>query len=227
VADDYITAHLNRLFDGALQPRRQRQVERHWTAYPPLAGRAPREVATIVADAYHPDHNLVAGALLAAHRDRAGQPTDTEMVFLLCAARPLVLMIDPTDRHADSRASLWSSVACRLAHLDVAEVAASPVPFLVALLGRIRPDAAKHPSEPARQTFPPEVQFEALTNRRASHDHGTAGSAIARIYLDAARHQRGWHIVARYTLDRHANRPPRSSVARHRRRIAEDIGYVA
>src|SRR4051812_35904545 len=72
VADDYITAHLNRLFDGALQPRRQRQVERHWTAYPPLAGRAPREVATIVADAYHPDHNLVAGALLAAHRDRAG-----------------------------------------------------------------------------------------------------------------------------------------------------------
>lgn len=227
MADDYITAHLRQLRSTALRERRQRVTRQHWSTYAALAGTSLDEAATIVADAYHPDHNLVASALLAAHRDRAGQPTEAEMVFLLCAARPLVLMLDPTDRHGDSRASLWSSVACRLAHLDPNEVAGSPAPFLVALLGRIRPDSMKHPSEPRPQTFATVVEFDALVARRTVGTHDTANRAIARVYLDAARRQRGFDLVAEYTLEPTSRGLARSTISRHRRRIAEDIGYVA
>ena len=50
---------------------------------------------------------------------------DAEIVVLLVAARPLVLMLDPSDRNHDSRAALWASVARRLRALEPNHVAAS------------------------------------------------------------------------------------------------------
>ena len=98
--------------------------------YPALAGRSVDEAAAIAADAYHRDHNAVAAALLAAHRDRSSIADDAEIVVLLVAARPLVLMLDPSDRNHDSRAALWASVARRLRALEPDHVAASPVPLI-------------------------------------------------------------------------------------------------
>lgn len=224
---DFITAHLSQLRHTALSQRRQLRLQRHWRPYPALAGRTPSQVADIAADAYHRDHNAVAAALLAAHRARVGQPTDAEMAFLLCAARPMVLLIDPSDRYGDSRASVWSSVACRLARLDPDEIAASATPFLVALLGRIRPDAAKHPSEPRRLVVAHEAQFDRLAERRVAARHDTANRAIARVYLDAASRHRSWDVVARHLLDLDVDHTPSSTVSRHRRQIARHIGYVA
>ena len=147
--NDYITANLNRLYAIWLTQRRQRQTRQQWLRHPALSGRSVTDVAAIVADAHHPDHNDVAGALLAAHRSSVGPASETAMVLLLCAARPLVLVLDPADRYGDSRASVWAVMVNRLNSLEPQTVAASPVPFLVALLGRVRPDASRYPSEPA------------------------------------------------------------------------------
>jgi hypothetical protein len=226
VAHDYITANLNQRFDAYLQPRRQHHTRQHWQHYPALASRDVQQAAAVVADANHPDHNTVAAALLAAHRDRPGQPTDTEMILLLAAARPLVLSLDPTDRYHDSRASLWMSVAARLARLTPGDITANPTPFLVALYGRIRPDAAKHPSEPAPLHTTDDLDTLAA-HRNRSRDE-VADIAIARIYLAAARRDRGWNAITRYVeVGRTRSRIHPHTVARHRRRIAQTIGYVA
>ena len=226
---DYITASLQHQYELSLHQRRQRLTRTHWASYPALAHRSIPTVAAIVADAYHPDHNTVAAALLAAHRARPGQPTDTEMVLLLCAARPLVLLLDPTDRYRDSRASLWTSVARRYAVLDPVTVADSAVPFLVALLGRIRADAVRHPSEPVRdirRSIPvDETELEALLARGCTHD--VPDIAIARLYLAAASEQHGWNELTRYATTSHRGHVPRGRAARHRIRIAKQIGYVA
>ena len=52
--------------------------------------------------------------------------------------------------------------------------------------------------------------------------------AIARVFLAAARQDRGWDDLARYAaVGRNRSGVHPSRVARHRQRIAASIGYVA
>ena len=159
--DDYITANLNRHYAICLTHRRQRQTGEQWRVRPrpggPTGGRGRGDRRRRPPPRPQPGRR----ALLAAHRD--GRPaSETAMVLLLAAARPLVLALDPADRFHDSRASLWSAVANRLSALDPDDVAANPVPFLVALLGRIRPYALRHPSEPAGPIAASDAELELL-----------------------------------------------------------------
>jgi len=224
--DDYITANLNRHFAACLTHRRQREASAQWREVPGLAGRAVSELAAVVADSHHLDHNQVAGALLAAHRD--GRAPDTAMALLLSAIRPLVLVLDPADRFHDSRASLWSAVATRLSRLNPDDVAASTVPFLVNLIGRIRPYARRHPSEPAGPIAASDAELELLLTRVHDPAHDVPAVAIARLDLAIARQDRGWADLTRYAAaGRNRSGVYPSRIARHRRRLAEAIGYVA
>lgn len=222
---DYITGTLNGRYQSCLTRTRRRRTECHWRSYPILAGRSIEAVAAIVGDANHPDHNAVAAALLITHRDRQPFDDDTEMTLLLCAARPLVLALDPGDRHDDSRAVLWCSVARRLQLLVPDDVATAQVPFLVALLGRLRPDA-QYRRRPVELTLVPAASLE---QRICPHpDNNVAARAIARIYLAAARRQPGWDDLVRYTTQGATRSNVHSQrAARHRSRIATTIGYVA
>ena len=225
---DFITGLLAQQYTACLHHSRRRRTALHWRSYPALAERTVETVAAIAADAYHPDHNPVAASLLAAHRDGPGTPADTEITLLLVAARPLVLVLDPGDRYHDSRASLWAAVARRLAVLDPPAVAHNPVPFLVALLGRIRPDATKHPSEPVPSPVHSNYPVEAALARHPAPGCDVPEAAIARLYLDAIRRDSGWRDLGRYALyGRTASGVHQSRVARHRRRVAEAVGYVA
>ena len=226
--NDYITTNLNRNYAICLTQRRQRQTRQQWLQHPALSGRSVTDVAAIVADAHHPDHNDVAGALLAAHRSAAGPSSETAMVLLLCAARPLVLVLDPADRYGDSRASVWSVVIHRLNSLEPDAVAAGPVPFLLALLGRVRPDAARYPSEPVGPLAASDAELELLLSRTYDPEQDVPTVAIARVFLAAARQDRGWDDLTRYAAagrSRSGIHPSR--IARHRQRLAESIGYVA
>ena len=226
-ATDFITGLLTRQYAASLYASRRRRTADHWRSYPALAERTVDEAAAVVTDAYHPDHNIVAAALLAAHRERPGQPTDTEIILLLVAARPLVLALDPGDRHLDSRASLWSAVARRLSALTPADIAESTVPFLVALLGRIRPDASKHPSEPALSLHADSDRLEAALQRAPDPAHDVPAVAIARSYLAAVRNDRAGADLTRYALYGRAAGVHQSRVSRQRHRLAHAIGYVA
>jgi len=143
------------------------------------------------------------------------------------ASRPLVLALDPGDRHADSRASLWSAVARRLSALTPADIADSSVPFLVALLGRIRPDASKHPSEPDRSAQVDSDRLEAALQRAPDPDQDVPTVAIARSYLAAVGNDRAGADLTRYALFGRAAGVHPSRVSRQRRRLAHAIGYVA
>jgi hypothetical protein len=224
--NDYITANLHRHYAVCLTRRRQREAAEQWQDVDGLAGRSVSELAAVVADSHHRDHNQVAGALLAAHRN--GQAADTAMVLLLSAARPLVLVLDPADRFHDSRASLWSAVATRLSCLDPDAVATSAVPFLVNLLGRIRPYARRHPSEPAGPIAASDAELELLLTRAHDPAHDVPAVAIARLDLAIARQDHGWTDLTRYAaLGRNRSGVYPSRIARHRRRLAHHLGHVA
>ncbi len=226
--DDYITANLNRQYAICLTHRRQRQTAEQWRDVPGLTGRPVDELAAIVADSHHHEHNLVAAALLTAHRVDRRPASETAIVLLLAAARPLVLALDPADRFRDSRASLWAAVANRLSALDPDDVAANPVPFLVALLGRIRPYALRHPSEPVGPIAASDAELELLLTRSHDPAHDVPAVAIARLDLAAARQDRGWNDLTRYAaVGRNRSGVYPSRVARHRRRLAHTLGYVA
>lgn len=222
---DYITALLNEHYQACLLPGRQRRTRTHWQAWPALRERSVDTVAEMISDARHPEHNQVAAALLEAHRQRP-RP-DVEMTLLLAAARPMVLLLDRRDRHGDSRAALWGAVARRLASFDPTTIAASPVPFLIQLLGRIRSEAAKRPSEPAPDPRCVErADLEQLLPPAADTDE-VATRALARRDLDALRHDRAWPALERYALQGRASREHPSHIARQRRRLAEVIDYHA
>ena len=137
-------------------------------------------------------------------------------------------MLDPTDRHHDSRAALWASVARRLRALEPDHVAASPVPFLVALLGRVRTDAVKHPSEPRPGHVVNDATLERLLSRSPDPNHDVPAVAIARIYLDAVRRNGALDELAHYAVYGRVDGVVHPSrVARQRRRMAAAIGYVA
>ena len=226
--DDYIIANLNRQYTVCLTHRRQRQTAQQWRDVHRLSGRTVAEIAAIVADSQHCDHNQVAAGLLAAHRADSGPASETATVLLLAAARPLVLTLDPSDRFHDSRASLWSAVVHRLSGLDPDDVAANHVPFLLALLGRIRPYALRHPSEPAGPIPASDAELELLLRRNHDPAHDVPAVAIARLDLAAARQDRGWSDLTRYAAagrTRSGVYPER--IARHRRRLAHTLGYVA
>jgi hypothetical protein len=223
---DYITANLNRHHAICLTYRRQRETGEQWRDVPGLSGRPVTEVGAIVADAHHSDHNQVAGALLAAHR--AGRASETAMILLLASARPLVLALDPDDRFHDSRASLWSAVVKRLSDLDPDDVAANALPFLVALLGRIRPYAFRHPSEPAGPIAASDAELELLLSRSHDPAHDVPAVAIARLELAVARQDRGWNDLTLYAASgRNRSGVYPSRIARHRQRLAKTLGYVA
>ncbi len=222
---DYITALLHDHYQACLLPRRQRRARNHWQDWPALRGRSVDTVARIISDARHPDHNQVAAALIDAHRQRP-RP-DVEMTLLLAAARPMVLLLDRHDRHGDSRAALWAAVARRLTTSDPAAIAFGPTPFLIQLLGRIRSDAAKRPSEPVPDPHcVHRNDLEGLLAPRVEFDE-VATRALARRDLDHLRHDRAWPALERYALHGRASREHPSHIARQRRRLADAIDYHA
>ena len=187
------------------------------------------EIAAIVADSHHADHNQVAGALLAAHRADNGQASETAMVLLLAAARPLVLVLDPSDRsrtpeRACGRPSSTGSAASTPTPSPPARCRSSST--CSAASG---PYALRHPSEPVGPIAASDAELEVLLGQRHHDpDQDVPGVAIARLDLAAARQDRGWADLTRYAAaGRNRSGIHPSRIARHRQRLAESLGYVA
>ena len=102
------------------------------------------------------------------------------------------------------------------------------MPFLVALLGRVRTDAVKHPSEPRPGHVVNDATLERLLSRSPDPNHDVPAVAIARIYLDAVRRNGALDELAHYAVYGRVDGVVHPSrVARQRRRMAAAIGYVA
>lgn len=144
--DDPILDPLTTQYERCHWPARRRRIAQRWTRYPGLAGKTLEEIAAVLADPDHHDHNSVGADLLRGHHN--GDPDATTV--LLVAFRPLVLALGrPAQPHTrrrslDSRAHLWAAVGKLVATTDPDAMAASDRPFMFTLLGRVRRDAGRY-----------------------------------------------------------------------------------
>ena len=90
------------------------------------------------------------------------------------------------------------------------------------------PYALRHPSEPAGPIAASDAELELLLSRIHDPAHDVPAVAIARLDLAIARQDRGWDDLTRYAAaGRNRSGVYPSRIARHRRRLAQSIGYVA
>lgn len=136
---DPIADQLAPLYEHSRRPRRQQQIQQRWARFPSLAGRTVDDVAVVLADAEHRDHNRVGADLLRACRQ--GDIDATTIV--LTAVRPLVFGLSRGRPHGD-RAHVWAAVGKVIATTSPDVVATSIKPFMLTLIGRVRRDAVRY-----------------------------------------------------------------------------------
>ena len=223
---DFVLRTLNQRYQRCLAPSRQQRTTLRWQRYPALAGRTVSEIAAVITDGYHPDHNPVAAALLEAHHHRRDLTDDDAITLLLVAIRPLVLLLDPHDADNDGRASMWHDAGRCLATLTPAEILDHRSPFLVVTFGRLRAGrTTRHARRPAGtlQIAPQDPTDICGRNRDIVADR-----VIARIDLQQLTQQPGWNRLAAWL--EHGSEisgEHRQWVARTRRQMAETVGYAA
>ena len=185
-----IADQLGALYEQCQRPVHHRRIQQRWTRYPALDGITLNHIADVLADPDHPDHNPIAADLLRAHR--AGD-RDAATVLLI-AARPVVRLFNRSRSNPDaSLTHLWAAVGKLIATTDPDATDASPKPFMVTMIGRIRRDTARysafhtHGYIPAGRT---DTDISDHLDSRTDHTSRTENAAIARICLE----QIGAHV---------------------------------